>query len=156
MKRVTILYSHLGENAGTPYSPWKEWDGSVDLSTKKGACVSYDNDMLISVDRYCLGEKDLPDWLPVAEYCYEHWNWDRVLPHLPKDCSETYGRGMYALYVSPQWDVADTLLRTKNFRSEFRRKMREQIESWLNEVERKYPLPLSQKQWVALQPPPRW
>ena len=42
------------------------------------------------------------------------------------------------------------LLKVKNFRSEFRKSLRGQLENWLNEDTPRYPSPFSGKQWACI------
>ena len=68
-------------------------------------------------------------------------------------------------WVNPAWEAdieafgynknaAMTLLETRNFRNEFRQKLRDQIVQWLDtpREERKFQSPLSPKQWECVQP----
>ena len=50
---------------------------------------------------------------------------------------------------SDSYDILYTLLGTKNFRSEFRAKLAEQVRNWLNDPEPKYRSPLSPKQMAC-------
>jgi len=49
-----------------------------------------------------------------------------------------------------RFTVIRSILKVKNFRSEFRRSLNEQIRKWLEEEKPKFPSPLSRRQWECL------
>lgn len=68
-------------------------------------------------------------------------------------------------WFDPKWEsdvkffgfnekAARDILKVRNFRNEFRKKLRDQIVAWLNtpKEERKYHSPLSPRQWECIQP----
>ena len=117
-------------NDGTPYEPWT---GQVDLSTTG----------------WEVHEIELPDWLSTEEYCKSFIKWKHLWglggnPEWPEKWQRLLARG-----GSPADRLACIqLLKTKKFRSEFRRGLHDQLVTWL--TEERYPSPFSPKQWDKL------
>ena len=80
--KYQVLLQQLGENSTTSRDPVAEIvsvDGdtvtarrrgetlTVSLKEQKTCCFSFDNDMLVQVDRYALGEVEVPDWMTCDE-----------------------------------------------------------------------------------------
>lgn len=151
-----ILYEHVGENADTAKTPKELWRGQVDLSEKIWCCASWDNDMRVRVNRYEVREVILPDWLSPEEWIQNktwwHWLWSFGVD---KEWPERWQRGLLTILRrngEVALHVAIKLLQTKNFRSTFRRDLRDKLVSWLETPEdaREYDTPFSRRQWEAL------
>ena len=81
--KYKVLLKQQGENSTTSRDPVAEVvsvDGdtvtvrrhqetyTVNLKEQKTCCLSFDNDMLVQVDKYALGEVETPDWMTCDEY----------------------------------------------------------------------------------------
>jgi hypothetical protein len=167
MKTHRVLYQQLGENATTSRDPVAvviAQDGNevtarsgnreftVDLTATCTVCVSYDNNMLVSKDKYSVGEVELPDWLSPDEWLRNTTRWkytwgfgaDRSWP-------ESWQRFVAGCGEAQKYSVIK-LLKTKKFRSKFRASLREQLERWLDTApeDRQYDSPFSYRQWDCL------
>ena len=140
-----ILFQHVGADAGTPRTPIAVWAGQVDLTEQVSRCISYENDMQTQVDLYEVRPIALPDWLRPEEWIAQHvqfgYAWARGLP---ADAPEGWARRLMQLEPVLQY-ACYRLLAVKNFRSEFRKSLRLQLESWLN-GNSEYDRPFSDRQ----------
>jgi hypothetical protein len=134
-KHITIMSlttrSVLYHQDGTPFEPWT---GQVDLSTTE----------------WEVHEIELPEWLSTEEYCtsYLKWKYFWGLGANP-EWPETWQRLLTRKGLSTADRLACIqLLKTKKFRSEFRKGLHAQLVNWLNEE--RYPYPFSPKQWDKL------
>lgn len=149
LKSVKVLFEHFGENSYTALSPAGEWRGQVDLSTKKLACWSSDDDRLVEVDRYEVRDIVLPAWLSADEWSRDCVAWGYAWArHVEPEWPEAWQRGLLKLSAVKQLACAK-LLATKNFRSDFRKSLRAQLETWL-EGGSDFPSPFSHGQWDCL------
>lgn len=160
-----VLFKQTGENATTPMDPVHEvvsengtvvtahdWQGDVftcDTREMVACCVSSDMDMLIDVPKYSVRDVVLPDWLSTREWLRNttRWKWVWGLG-ADSEWPESWQRGLASMTGTPERLVAIKLLTTKNFRSDFRRSMRDQVVAWLETPvdARKYANPLSARQ----------
>ena len=144
-----ILFEHHGADAGTPRTPIAVWAGQVDLATQVSRCMSYENNMQVEVDLYEVRPVALPDWLRPEEWIAQHvafgYAWARGLP---ADAPEGWARRLMKLGPTNQY-ACYRLLAVKNFRSEFRKSLRVQLENWLN-GNSEYDRPFSDRQFETL------
>ena len=160
-----ILLEQLGENSTTspdPVAAVVSVDGdmatvvrhgkqrTVSLKEQKTCCFSFDNDMLVPVTRYTLGEVDLPDWMTCDEYLSRQtdWKWYLGFGGKPGWPRQWFSR-LSGLGEAPRV-AAIKLLNVRNFRSPFRMSLRSQLEAWLNDPQPRYASPFSRKQWDAV------
>lgn len=166
MKTVKILCQQQGENSTTSRDPVAEivdekvifWNkeialSEINLQEEINVCVSSDNDMLVKKGKWEIREVELPEWMTAKEWLHnlikykyawgmgvdQSWpeNWQRWLA---LDCEGSTRLGLVKL------------LKTKTFRSEFRKSMRDQVVKFLDSApeDRKYRSPLSLKQLDCL------
>ena len=157
MKTHQILFEHLGEYSYTEKQPTKVYtEGMVDLSAETTHTIFNSDDWRpCSVTRYEVREVELPDWLSPerwlsrCDYVRWHFVW----------CSHKDARSWPESWQVCLFNHSDRarqalarLLGTKNFRSDFRRSLRQQLEDWINmpETERRYASPFSDRQWGVL------
>jgi hypothetical protein len=160
-----ILLQHLGENSTTAPDPVAEvlaQNGdtvtarsgeksyTADLTEQHTCCINSGWDMLTTVNKYALGEVEVPDWMTCADYLRHQtefkWyvgfggqlTWPRQWFHRITRLGES------ARYAAIQ------LLNVKKFRSPFRMSLRSQLEAWLNDAQPRYGSPFSKRQWEAL------
>jgi len=157
MKTVLILCRHYGELTYTPKSPVREWKGDADpadLTEQKPCIFSPDDFRPVQVNKWEVRPVEIPDWMTGDEYAQHASQWETVwaikgAKDMPQDW-QVY----LALYVdNPTERVALTkLLAVQNFRSDFRRSLRDQVVSYIETPPdaRKYSRPLSWKQMSAL------
>lgn len=164
-----VLFKQTGENSTTPMDPVHEvvsevgtvvtyqdkigYQFTCDTRETVACCVSPDFDMLVDVPHYAVRDVVLPDWLPTSEWllCTTRWKWVWGLG-ADSEWPEAWQRGLASIADTTCRLAAIKLLRTKAFRSDFRRKMRDQVVAWLETAEdaRKYSSPLSYRQWAAI------
>jgi hypothetical protein len=146
-----VLFRRNGENITTAPDPVRlfvEGEDEALLQEVENYCVSWDNDMLTKGHVYEVNEVVLPHWLSVEEWVANRvaWKWVwgcGVCPTWP----EKVQRVFLKLPTGQKMGLAD-LLRTKTFRSEFRKSLYTQFFASL--VEGRYELPLSARQLGAL------
>lgn len=148
MPTYKILCQHFGANADTAHQPIREYSDadSALLSEKVWRCANADFDMPVQVNLYQVIEVTLPDWMSVSEYIHDRialryfqgfggdlaWGrvWFQRLSRLPE--------GLQYCCIR--------LLLVKNFRSGFRKSLRDQLEKWLSAESVPYPMPFSSRQ----------
>ena len=156
---VTFLTKQLGENSSTPRDPVAVYDpdgahADVDFEATGYYCYYWDDNRLVPKKKYGTMEMKLPAWLDPHEWLRNRtaWKWawgcgcDKTWPEawqrfLAYDCKDTARRL-----------AAVKLFKTKKFRSDFRRSLREQLETWVAtpKDERKFGSPFSMRQWECL------
>lgn len=154
MQTVSVLFKHTGCNSDTAYEPvciFNEMIHGHLLERKRECCLNYDNDMMVSIHEYRV--LDCRTWSDVED--------PMIFARLRWYIKEAEAAGLNPDTIRPEvlqklMSLADwqrwgcyKLLKTKNFRSEFRAKMREQLDSWLR-GESNYESPFSPKQWMCL------
>ena len=151
MKRHRILFERRGENSTTAPDPVRPWDWSVDLSETRSYCLSFDDDRLVTCERWQLRDITLPDWLSPEEWCRDNVFWQQLWDMgVPEDWPEVWQRGLQG-FTPAQVLASVKLLRTEKFRSEFRRDLRQQLVLWFDQVPpRAHRSPFSPRQWDAL------
>lgn len=153
MKTYKILFEHYGENSDTAKSPVAVWDNQVDLSATRTCCTNWDDNSLVSVNRYQVLDVTLPNWLDANEWIRNalkwQWAWD-----LGVDASwpESWQRWFIGKASEAAKLAIIKLLKTKNFRSEFRQSLRDQFVQYVETPEeaRQYNSPFSPRQWDKL------
>lgn len=168
LKTHRILLAHQGENATTPHDPiavvvkeegnlvtylHKGKEEVADLNQQVSRCIAYDFDMLTMIEKYNVTDVVLPEWLSPEEWLGNttQWKWLWGLRKMDSEWSEGWQRGLLRL-TTGQRLAAIELLQTKNFRSPFRKSLRDQIVAWLEtpSAERRYSSPLSPRQWDSI------
>ena len=154
--KVQILYTRKhNENATTAMDPMAPWSGQVDLEATGTFCASFDWDMLVPAKLYEVREITLPSWMSAEEYTTGWIEWKYVWgAGVDMSWPEAWQRGLAGLSFADR-AAACKLLRTKKFRSSFRKSLRDQIVSWLETPadQRRYESPLSARQWAAISLP---
>lgn len=150
-----VLFVKDGENWTTPASPLRAYNDADEhlLSVKDTFCMSFDNDMPVQGNKYEVHEVVLPAFLSVEEWVADCIDWKYawaagVDPTWP----EAWQRGIARLESMADKMACAKLLATKNFRSEFRKSLRDQLVAWLETPAeaRKYGNPFSPRQWDKL------
>lgn len=166
MKTYTVLFQFTGENLGTAPSPKWEFDPTRDadrLSEKKVFCQSFDDDRPVISRAYETREVTLPDWISISEWVRRYseftFLWAELGPTESLEFPEVWQRGLLELGGTAR-SVVINLLRTQEFRSEFRKSLRDQFLKWAEETAAgtaKYNDPFSRRQWEILKKyPVRW
>ncbi len=164
MKKKQILFIHYGENFGTAKSPFAKVlsvDGhiatierkgvseKVDLRTEKTVCLGFDDDRLTGTELYRVREIELPEWMTVEFYI----EYEVALKYFVGlgGSLEWAEQWVTKLLTFPETRkfVCFKLLNTKNFKSEFRKSLRDQLEKWLNGGS-EFSSPFSDRQWASL------
>lgn len=149
-----VLFKKNGENMTTPADPVRAFVEGKDeplLTEKATFCVSFDNDMLVQANLYEVYDVVLPPWMSVEEWCADCVGWKHAWgAGIDPSWSEEWQRGLRQL-SNVERVAACKLLKTKTFRSDFRKSLRAQIENWLNTADtRTHRSPLSERQWDAI------
>lgn len=156
MAKHQILFSRKNnENATTALDPVAPWANQVDLNETGTFCASADWDMLVTEKLYQVREIDLPDWMSADEWCRSYIEWKYVWASgVEREWPQTWQRGLAKLSFADRFSACK-LLRTKNFKSAFRKSLRDQIVAWLEAPAeaRKFASPLSERQWSAIAEP---
>ncbi len=154
LKKVKLIYHHLGENATTPRYPFSVATQEIDLDETVLRCTSADFDMLVEIKRYEVRDIFLPRWMDPKTYIDGPVQWQYLWglgadPTWPKRWQIKL-----ATLGSIQKLACIKLLKTKTFRSNFRRSLRDQLEIWLaSKSAKRHISPFSPKQWQALLDP---
>lgn len=157
MQIYPILFERFGCNLGTAATPMRVYEpGCVDLEKTRRVCASSDWDLLVDEPRYLLRDVELPDWLEPEEWIRRQVQFG-FLWHatgVSKDTPETIQRFILGLTSAEKRLAAWKLLGSK-LRSDFRKKLRDQVFAWLDTPvdERQFSSPLSPRQWEALLDP---
>lgn len=160
-----ILCAHLGENSTTPHDPvavvLSEEGTTVTYLDSAGEtrtasltetvyrCLCSDDDRSVPVNRYTVADVVLPEWLSPAEWLADTTTWKWAWGSgVDTSWPEAWQRGLAGMSIACRMGAVK-LLATKNFRSDFRRSLRDQIVAWLETPPetRKFASPLSPKQW---------
>lgn len=157
MKNYQILFEHLGEYSYTEKQPVALWEsGMVDMAAlTTHTILSSDDWRPCPVARYEVREIELPDWLSperwLARCDYVRWHF---VWHSHKDAKSWPEPWQICLFNHPDRErrAIAKLLGTKNFRSDFRYSLRQQLERWIEtpEEKREFVSPFSDKQWQCL------
>ena len=152
MKQHEVVFSRANnENADTAPDPLCLLGSrSLDMTSQTTCCINWDNNGLVSVPTYEVHEVTLPDFLSVEDWISHSIAW----------------KFAWAMGVDPQWPeawqkslldldhemqlICSQLLKTKTFRSSFRKSCRDQLVSWLDSNNRRYDSSFSDRQFEAL------
>lgn len=150
----TVLFSRKNnENITTRLDPVGEYvPGTVDLEATGTFCRAPDDDGPVTGKLYSVEDVDLPEWLSANEWARNFVRWKFLWGHgADLEWPEAWQRGLLHLNSAEKTGCIK-LLRTKKFRSEFRKSLYEQLVAWLETPadERKYSSPFSPKQWGTL------
>ncbi len=155
MKTHQILFKHFGELTYTPKSPirpYREGD-PADLSAQAQCIFSSDDFRPAHTNLYEVRPVELPDWMEPDAWILDHMAWDRAWNQGVPRTWPAHWQVYLALHCDKleRWALL-SLLTVKNFRSDFRRSLKDQVVKWLDTPpeERQYSTPLSYKQWRAL------
>ncbi len=150
-----ILFVRYGENITTELSPLKPYNEETDralLEVTDRYCFSYDDNRLVTENKYELREIDLPDWLSTEDYTARsnYFKWNFILAYT--DLCEKLQEKTYKIYPLEFWQISalGNLFKVKSFRSDFRRSVFNQVCDWLSQDNPKYRSPLSDRQWSAI------
>jgi len=130
MKTEKILFKRTGENVGTIDPVAAYVAGMVDLDEKRHYCMSWDFDMPVLSKVYEVRDVQMPDWMD-PQFWVTHsitlkYTWGLGAD---KEWSEEITRGLMRLEGVVRL-IAIKLLRTKTFRSAFRKAMLERLIDW--------------------------
>lgn len=166
MKTHTVLYSRKNnENSNTPSYPIGEWANGkcvrngqvteIDLEEMSTHCLYHDDNQLVECKTYSLCDVYLPDWLSVDEWISNssQWKWAWTFGAKPNEWPEAWQRALaYDIQGSIGRLSCSKLLNTKNFKSEFRQSLRDQLIKWIETPrdKREHASPFSPKQWESL------
>jgi hypothetical protein len=154
LKQYKVLFEHTGEYSFTAKVPVAEWNGQVNLSEHADAILSENDWRKVKVDRWAVHEVALPEWLSLDEWLRHRIAWRYTWQFgVPVTWPERWQRGIaYGSFTDLEKTAIIKLLSVKNFRSNFRRSLRDQLVEWLetDAEDREYPDPFSPKQWAAL------
>lgn len=149
---VKILFRHYGSSAETAHQPiraYREEDAPLlDVLCTRNANIDWD--MPVTIHEYKVRDVEIPDWATAEDFCNVRFNinlkyyegfggqvsWGRRWFERLSDMDEALKYACIAL------------LKVKNFRSEFRKHLREQLEAWLSDENPKYAMPFSTKQMM--------
>jgi len=149
-KIVEIVFGRTNFGEMTPECPLSKFDGSFKEKFK----MKNDKGEEIELPLYQVKKVLIPEWLDEYEWVIFSKKYCRMfLFGLSMDAEEVIIRGILeADFSDVQEYFLIQLLRVKNFKSEFRKSLREQAEMWLRtQIEgRKYSNPFSYKQWGCL------
>lgn len=148
-----VLFRFNGEVSYTPADPMAPWKGQVDLSEKGTFILSNDDWRTVSGPLYEVNTVHLPSWLSVEEWICTSVQWKYTWGcGVDPSWSESWQRGLMGFDGVARRMAAVKLLKTKTFRSAFRKSLRDQLVVWLDTPaeERKYASPFSARQWEAL------
>ena len=148
MVTYKILCKHFGENADTARDPIREYaQADLPLLVEKAwRCANAGFDMPVEINLYSVVDVALPDWMTVDEYIRDRVKF-RYFVGFGGDLS--WGRTwFYRLTELPEAlrYCCIKLLKVKNFRSDFRKSLREQLERWLNAESVEHSFPFSTRQ----------
>jgi hypothetical protein len=157
MKTTKMLCKKYGENsttAASPVRPFVEGQDEKLLEVTGTFCLNSGDDRLVTCKVYETAEITLPDWLDPTEWANNttSWKWAwgcGVDQTWPEHWQRTLAKGNFS---TAEKLALVKLLKTKNFRSDFRRSLAEQVKAWLDTPadDRKYNRPLSPRQMDAL------
>jgi hypothetical protein len=153
MKTYEMLCEHTGEISYTRRDEIAIWTGQVDLSEKKQALVSNDMWEPILVDRYELRKIELPDWLKPQEWIRDRIAWKFTWGFgVDQDWPEDWQLECLRMKKDAGLLAVVKLLKTKKFRSGFRKSLHDQLIAWLGtpKKQRAYGSPFSPRQWESL------
>jgi len=147
MKRE-IIYHANGENSGT-YGPlcFKEnFTGDINEKTEK--FVSWDCNIYQTVAKYKTCTFDMPAWMDEQTFLSNHIQLTFLIGLSGINPDEIQQPHFYKLIgLGEKWQYFLGWIKTK--KGSFMESIQQQIETWLNDPQPKYPLPLSQKQFEA-------
>lgn len=153
MKTHKVLFSRKGnENSTTPPTPIGSWEEQVSLDEKGTFCLSSDDDRPVQDFLYEVREILLPDFLSVKDWIsnmtYWKYNW---ACGVDPNWSESWQKGLLRLRTVERLVLVE-LLKVKTFKSEFRKSLRAQLETWLEtpEDQRKHSSPFSGRQYDTI------
>jgi hypothetical protein len=135
-------------------SPLREFDPVKDaelLKEEKTFLQGPDDFAQYTAPRFVVKRVVLPDWMEPAEWCRAEVEWRYLWAVVPAEWPEQWQRALMLVNERagmPTLLAITELLKTKEFRSPFRKSLRDQIVEWMEtpEEDRKYRLPLSQRQ----------
>jgi len=152
-----VLFERNGEVSDT-LAPLREFDPAKDaelLEEQKAFIQGPDDFTQYEAPRFLVKRVVLPDWMDPAEWCRNEIDWRYLWAIVPAEWPETWQRALMLVKERagmPAVLAIVNLLKTKEFRSPFRRSLRDQIVEWMEtpEEDRKYKLPLSPRQFDAI------
>ena len=152
MKTVTYLTCHYGENSNTAKSIVSIWDDArmdIDFDEEIMCCLYWDDDRLVPTKKWGKVEVTMPEWLSSDEYLRDYVGWSYAWGRgVDKAWPESWQRSIKNMPDRAERVAIIELLAQKNFRSAFRKSLRDGIVAWLetSPEDRKYAYPLSSKQ----------
>jgi hypothetical protein len=153
-KTYNVLFDgKSNENANSAKSPVCEYvPGSVNLDETVVQCVSWDNDMLVQATRYEVRPVTLPEWLSLEEWLRSNISWSYLWADArTMELPENFQRALLN-FSGGLREAMVALLSTKNFRSNFRKSLRDQLVNWIETPveDRQYNMPFSRRQIESL------
>lgn len=139
MKTITVVGRHYGENLGTSATPImslaKALEIGIDLEAKGIFCRSWDDDGLVESNVFSVLTIDVPDHMTEEYYCINHVQ-IKYLKGYGADLnwSKEIWDGLMALDNGYAQYLIIKILKTKKFRSEVRKNLKERFESWYKDA----------------------
>ena len=151
-KTVKVVFEQLGENSTTAKDPVRIYKGEeIDLNATIGCCLSYDDDRLVQCQKYAIVDVELPEWLDPEFWLRNQVQFKYLWSIVGKDCPERIQRALLPMGM-PERMGCWNLLKVKNFRSDFRRSLRAQLDAWIDTPAeaRTHRSPFSPRQWECV------
>ena len=121
----------------------------INLDAMWHGILYHDDWRPMSAKKYEIREVELPDWLSVSEYCSRVKSDREALVTQLSGLTGKQALALIDLDIEKR-AVCVKLLETKKFRSSFRQSLRDQLDRWIDDAEKKYDSPFSWKQWSCL------
>ncbi len=156
-KTITLkcLFRHTGVNSDSAYDFVKVFEDSDEalLSAKRSCCYYHDDDRLVEINEYKVLEVTILEGMDITQMRYLQWLWQEAA-EVGADVREI--PLAWQLKIRELSDTARIacleLLKVKNFRSDFRKSLRNQLESWCK-GESAHSTPFSPKQMEYISRP---
>lgn len=144
-----IIVTIAGENAGSYVPLCFSENFDVDFSEKVLVCRNWDDDGLISVERFRKSEIEIPEWMDEEFYLqnYIHFKFAIGLAgeKFVLSLNKVQLKNLLGLSVGYKYFIGKYL--KGNTKSSFKLSIKEQIWNWLSNENNKYEVPLSPKQF---------
>jgi hypothetical protein len=150
MKKVKFLMKQYGEYVYTPRDIYAVYTGQdYDVNEDAGCIRGYDSWQHAPKKMWAVEEIEIPEWMTPEEYiAREHaWKWYTKIGGT-EDMGKQAFEKLTRITNGALRLACVKLLKTKTFRSEFRKSLKNQLLNWIEKGE--YALPFSWKQEKAL------
>jgi hypothetical protein len=152
MRRETVIFRR---STDLVYANWFPCAvvGSRDLTEECEVFRASDDNDTVIVKKYEMGTVSIPDKVLTSDYIVHHYAIDAIVCRFDDKADNLTTEQIFALseLSHSALDAIATLLKTKTFRSEFRKSIRAQIDAWIA-GKSQYALPLTDRQMNAIIP----